>query len=251
MPFFKTAESQNYMPEFDGKRHLDCVESRDYGMAFMADLFRTNPDVLEAAIRIADTSMTIDMRTAATESHTSYDRTPDGEVRPFDMQSSALGQTFAACEGVRVLIHRFTTEKNQNVMSWHADDMDNGWKDGSYSVATILLPASELDSDAICTEVSGMSLAVPRGCGLWLPCNVMHRGVPTGAMPRHGLMVEFIAAGRRHNSALGKNHRDVKDWIFMTKNMLMEHRRLGPQSGAFMSYTNAPMPNPYIVTALS
>ena len=260
MPFFNQAASQPYMPKFDGARSLRCVETRDHGMAFMADLFRANPKVLEAVIRVADNSMTMDRRAAVTVSHPEwFAREADESFTPVDVTDvSALGATYAACKGVRVLIHQYATEPNQPSMQWHPDDWKNSFADGEYGMATLLLPATEHEDDAICTQFSGTSLAVPRGCGVWLPCNVMHRGVPTGAAPRRALVLEFVAAGRQHTAAKGYLHADIKDWLFFTKSMLVEHRREGPRS-VYMSApmssvehrqsvcTSTPMSNPYLL----
>ena len=234
MPFFRQAASQSYMPGFDGKRHLNCIETRDYGMAFMKDMFHINPKVLEAAIRVADNSMTMDRREAAVASH------PEWFAHSHNVTDvSDLGETFAACSGVRVLFHNYTTEPHQGNMIWHPDDWENSFAHGEYAVATMLLPATEQETDAICTEFSGAPFAVPRGCGVWLPCNVMHRGVTTGVAPRHGLQLEFVAAGRQHNGAKGQRHAKIKDWLFFTRSMLVENRREGPHN----SYMSALMPN--------
>lgn len=223
MPRFKMCRSDPYMQAFDGQRHLHTIHSGDFGMAFMADLFKSNPRMLASLIALSDTSQTMEKRCDAMIKYPKFER-KHGVPKLLEMTTGGfLGGGFAAEEGVRVLLHIFTTDANCSNMEWHVDDWANSVADGSYRMATIILPATLLPSDAICTEISGYDSKVPAGKGIWLPCNVLHRGVPTLGAPRNGLMIEFIAAGRRHTSAAKHNHAGIKDWLFYSKSSLMAH----------------------------
>jgi len=223
---FETCRSDLYMEAFDGQRYLHTIQSEDFGMAFMADLFRCNPRMLMSLIALSETSQTMEKRSAAMVKYPKFERTVRGVPKPLEMISGGkLGNGFAADDGVRVLLHKFTTRAHCGNMVWHVDDWANSTADGSYRMATIILPATLLPSDAVCTEIDGYDFKVPAGTGIWLPCNVLHRGVPTSDLLRNGLMIEFIAAGRRHTSAANHNHQDVKDWLYFSKNTLMGHVR--------------------------
>jgi len=231
MPRFERCRSDTYMEAFDGQRFLHTIESEDFGRAFMNDLFKCNPRVLMSLIAICDASMTMDKRSAAMIKYPKYERTSAGVPRPLEMRTGKIGNGFAAENGVRVLLHKFITKAHCGNMVWHVDDWVNSAADGTYRMATMILPATRQPSDAICTEVSGYDFKVPRGKGIWLPCNVLHRGVPTSDMPREGLMIEFVAAGRPHTSASKHYHADIKDWLYFSKNTLMEHVQ-APVGGA-------------------
>jgi len=224
MPRFEKCRKDKYMDSFDGERFLHTIQSEDFGMAFMTDLFKCNPRMLMSLIAICETSMTVEKRSAAMLKYPAYERTSAGVPKPLKMMHGRiLGDGFAAEDGVRVLLLKFITNPHCGNMDWHIDDWVNSGADGSYRMATMLLPATRMPSDAICTEISGYDFKVPRGKGLWLPCNVMHRGVPTSDMPREVLMLEFIAAGRQHTNAKNHYHNDVKDWLYFSKHTLMEH----------------------------
>jgi len=175
---------------------------------------------------LIETSQTMEKRSAAMLKYPKFEHMMRGVPRPLQMiPGGKLGNGFAADDGVRVLLHRFTTQAHCGNMLWHVDNWANAAAGGSFRMATIILPATLMPSDAICTEIDGYDLKVPVGKGIWLPCNVLHRGVPTSDLPRNGLMIEFIAAGRRHTSAAKHNHEDIKDWLYFSKNTLMGHVR--------------------------
>jgi hypothetical protein len=236
MPRFERCRSDLYMEAFDGQRYMHTIQTEDFGMAFMTDLFKCNPRILKSLIAVCDTSMTMEMRSAAMLKNPKYERTSGGQPKPLQMaHGGKMGNGFAAENGVRALIHKFVTKPHCGVMKWHIDDFVNSAADGSYRMASMMLPATRKQSDAICTEISGCDFKVPHGTGVWLPCNVLHRGIPTLDEPREVLMVEFIAAGRQHTNAGPHYHEDVKDWLYFSKNTLLEHMRTpGPRTCSYM-----------------
>jgi len=165
----------------------------------------------------------MEMQSAAMIKYLQYQRTSKSVSKPLRMHTAKAVSGFAAQNCVRVLLHKFTTKAHTDNMSWHVDDWVNSGADGAYRMSTIILPATRQPSDAISTEISGYDFKVPRGKEIWLPCNVLHRGVPTSDMTREGLMIEFIAAGGHHTSARNHKHADIKDWLYFSKNILMEH----------------------------
>ena len=231
MPRFERCRSDIYMEAFDGQRFMHTIQTEDFGMAFMKDLFKCNPRMLLSLIAVCDASMTIDKRSAAMLKNPKYERTSEGGPKPLEMRTGTIGNGFAAENGVRILVHKFITKAHCANMKWHLDDWVNSGADGSYRMSSIILPATRKPSDAICTEISGYDFKVPHGKGIWLPCNVMHRGIPTSDMPRDGIMLEFIAAGRQHTNAKNHYHENVKDWLYFSKNTLMEHVQ-APVGGA-------------------
>lgn len=274
LPQFEKCRRQMYMHAFGGQRSLQTLETGDFGMPFLLDLFRENPPLLEEVIRVADTSMTMEMQDRAimhygkwyiaSKHEAAYMTEPD-EVDPdadpgipYAAQGVTqmgyghqFGHGFSHVPGVRVLIHSFVTKPNQSQMDWHVDDLDVSFSDGRYSLGTLILPGSQHEDDEVCTELSQDSdFRIAREHGIWLPCNVLHRGRPTQHKPRHTIMVEFVAFGRNHYGNESVENQEIKDWLGLTMSQLLEMRDMGQMQAAAkgsMRYTNNPMQNPFVV----
>jgi len=275
LPRLTDCESSLYMDSFHDKRHLNSLETRDIGMPFLTELCRCNPGMLEEMIEVAKRSLTMDGIEDDVQWDANFMISPE-EIDEHDENSAAshgvtriherksfisktgyvdecmrkTGFGHSEVYGVRVLIHRFTTDPEQKAMSWHVDDLINTGPDGEYAIATVLLPGSSDTNDKVCTEISGLGRKVDPSKGLWVPCNLMHRGVPTTDVPRRCIMLEFVAYGRNHTAAARHNHGGVKDWLGLNLSTLLEMRNVPPMSAATkgsMSYISAPIRNPYFV----
>ena len=281
LPRLDMCASAPFMTKFDGSRHLHSLETGDLGFPFFRELCACNPAMLNQIIHVAEQSLTMleteddvlidtDTGQVTGDLHFMNAPTPIKEHRENHADASGVttvhegreadgykrqclretGHGFSQVSGVRVLIHRFKTEAGQMAMDWHTDDLYNMRWDGGYAVATVMLPGSASAADSVCTEISGLHRAVDPNCGLWVPCNVMHRGVTTQAAPRHCIMLEFIAYGRSHSAAADQNHRAVKDWLGLNMSQLLEMKNTPPLHQAVpgsMPYIRDNMPNPYIV----
>jgi len=82
MTQFEKCRSDLYMAAFDGQRYLHTIQSEDFGMAFMADLFRCNPRMLMSLIAVSETSQTMEKRSAAMDKYPKFERTVRGVPKP-------------------------------------------------------------------------------------------------------------------------------------------------------------------------
>ena len=161
------------------------------------------------------------------------------------------GSNYAPSAGVRVLIHHLITAKNRGNMTWHFDDQSLCFSNGEYGLGTLLIPATENIQDAVCTEISGYDIHIPKGKALWLPCNVLHRGITTQDLPRKVYAIEFLAFGRGHKNSDTHNVDGVKDYLALSLSALLEEEVKDPMTSAAhgsMSYLRTPfVSNPYVV----
>ena len=275
LPRLNNCKSSLYMDSFHGERHLSALETSDIGIPLLKELCRYNPEMLKQIIQVAAMSNTMDnikdtvkrdetfmIPPAAIDEHCQNDTDSHGVTRIHEKESinsktgyadeciRRTGFGHSHVSGVRVLVHRFKTDPEQKEMKWHIDDLFNSGWDGGYAVATVLLPGGRSPEDRVCTEINGFARKVNPNMGLWMPCNVMHRGIPTGDVSRNCIMLEFIAYGRNHTGAKKYKHEDVKDWLGLSTSQLLEMCNVDPMNAAAagsMSYISAPVHNPYVV----